>query len=359
MIIVLSAKNKNVMRNLSLKKCFHILVLSIVFLFSSCQKESNEEEYSTRETISVTSPLTTLLKRVAMQKTSQDNIVDNTSCFMIKFPYEVTVNGVEIELYNSNDYLTVQNNINASNLDNDIVYIEFPVSVILNDYTERYLNNHTAFNNLITECLTNENDFQKIYCLDINYPISLNSFNNDNQLLSSVSIANDHELFIFIDNLIESQYISIVFPVTVVNQNGQTITITNNSQFEDVIKESIDNCIQNPVPSQTLEQTITTGSWRVSYFYDDHELTSNYNGYVFTFNTNNTVTASKLGNTINGIWTTFLENGKKRFELKFQSNPLNILDEDWSVFEYNPTHLNFRDTNNGSFETDYLYLERN
>ena len=60
-------------------------VLSLVFF--SCQSEITDEQYSTKETITKTTPLTTYVERIVMQKTAQDNIIDQTDCFMVKFPY--------------------------------------------------------------------------------------------------------------------------------------------------------------------------------------------------------------------------------------------------------------------------------
>jgi hypothetical protein len=345
-------QNKN-----TLKFLFSCLFL-LLFVFSSCQKPSAEENYSTTETIINTSPLCVLLKRVAMQKTSQDNLIDKSSCFMIKFPYEVEVNNSEIYLYSSNDYKLVQNNINASSTDSDIVKIDFPVKVVLSDYSERYLTNQTAFNNLIVECQENSNDFGKINCLSFNYPFTINLYNSNNQIASSIEIANNKSLYEYTEYIGTNQYISISYPINIVNQNAQTITVTSNNQLEDIIYEAIENCSENPLPTQSLTQVITNGSWKISYYFNDNEKTPIYSGYNFIFKSDFKATANKSGVIQNGNWKTFIDGSKTRFEIKFSPNPLNEINEDWKVFEYNETQLRFCKSEIG-YETDYLYFTKN
>ena len=50
------------------------MALLFLVLVTGCQSESAVEIYSTKETITKTTPLTTYIQRVAMLKTSQDNI---------------------------------------------------------------------------------------------------------------------------------------------------------------------------------------------------------------------------------------------------------------------------------------------
>lgn len=339
------------------KSC--ILFVGLFFLvFVSCQKETFEETHSTTETITTSSPLTSFLGRIAMQKTCQDNIIDHTDCFTIKFPYQITVNGSQIAINSEADYLYVQYNIDAYTTDNDIVYIHFPVVALKSDYSESNLSNQTDFNNLITVCQANTNNFGKINCLTINYPISINIYNSSNQIASTTKIFDNHGFYNFLNNLSANQYISISYPINVINQNGQTVSITSNNQFEDVIKDALSNCPQNPLPTQDFMQTITSGTWKISYYYDSNDLTSNYNGYIFSFNNSNVVTATKLGVTKTGAWESSLNSGIREFELNFSTSPLHELEEDWRLFEFNDTHLRFRDVKSGNNETDYLYFEK-
>lgn len=344
---------------MNFKNYLNIFALLLVVFFTACQTESSTEVHSTKETITKTTPLSTYVQRVAMQTTSQDNIIDNSSCFMIKFPYVVTVNSVQITIKSSSDYVLVQNNINAHSYDNDIVYIQFPVVVVLNDYSEKNLANQTAFNTLISECQTNSNSFGKINCITITYPIVITIYDSNNQIASTNSLTNDQSLFNFFNNLNSNQFLAINYPINITNSNGVTVVITDNSQFEDNIKAALDNCVQNVNPSLDFLKILTSNSWKLTYcFYDNYEITSNYNGYIFVFNSNYKVVATKSGIIYNGTWSTKVDNGVRELAIKFETDKFDKLSEDWKVFEFNDSQLRFRHSD-GINETDYLYFERN
>ncbi len=341
---------------MNFKNYFSFLIL--FGFFSACQTGSVQEVHSTLETIAKTTPLTADIQRVAMQKTSQDNIIDKTSCFMIKFPYVVTVNNVQIPINSPSDYQLVLNNIYANPYGNDIVSIHFPVTVKFEDYTEKSIDNQTDFNNLILQCQASSNAFGKINCIAINYPITINIYDTNYQIASSTSIVDNFSLYNFITNLVPNKLIAISYPISILNQNGQNVIITTNGQFEDVIKNAVDTCPSNTITMLDFMQVMTTNSWKISYYFNKDDQTSYYNGYVFTFSPDFTAVATKSGITYNGTWSTILANGVRQFAIKFQSDSLGKLDEGWKVFEFNISQLRFR-SEDGNTENDYLYFEKN
>lgn len=334
-----------------------IIAFIFIGLFASCQTESEVETYSTRETITKTTPLSTYIVRVAMQTTSRDNIIDKTSCFMIKFPYVISVNNAQITINSSSDYQLVQANINAYLSDNDIVYIHYPVTVLLNDYSEKSIANQMAFNNLIADCQANLNNFGKINCVTINFPIIINVYDSSNQIASTSVINSNQLLFNFFENLEENKFIAINYPITITNSNGQNIIITTNSQLEDVIKSAVDTCPENTITPLDFFQIITSTPWKISYYFHDSEKTSGYHGFTFVFNSNYKVVATKSGISYNGTWSTKVNNGVREFQLKFESDFLKKLDEGWKVFEFNISQLRFRHTEDNN-DNDYLYFEK-
>lgn len=343
----------------NVKKWVSVFSLFLVIFFTACQTESIKEEHSTSETITKATPLSSYIERIVMQKTSEDDVIDNTNCFVIKFPYVVTVNNVEIKINSAADYLLVRNNIDANANDNDIVSIHFPVTVVLNNYSERRLVDQMAFNSLVTECKNNSNNLGKINCLHINYPIVINIYNSTNQIASSTSIANNQALYNFMGNLDSTLFIAFSYPMTVSNTSGQTFTITSNTQLENVIKDVIDNCVENTKPLLDFRSILVTGSWKVAYCYEKIDKTSIYNGYTFVFKSNNSVEIAKSGIYYNGIWSTKVENGIMEFEIKIDSDPLKQLDRGWKVFQLNNSNLRLRDESGGVNETDYLYFVKN
>ncbi|WP_281238925.1 hypothetical protein [Flavobacterium praedii] len=333
------------------------LIIVCFSLFFSCQSEIDEQQYSTQETITKSSPLTSYLQRAAMVKTVEDNVIDQSSYCTVKFPYNVTVNDVIIAINSAADYQKVLDNINANSNDNDVVKIGFPVIMIYYNYIEKVIGNQSDFDSLLAYWNAEPDLLSKINCLNINYPITINIYNNLNQIASSVSITSDKLFFDFIKNLNDSQFIALSYPVSIVGSNNTTTIIENNSQFENAIKFAIDNCPNNSNASLEFVPTITSNSWKVSYFYQDSDKTLNYDAFTFTFNANYTVVAIKSGVSYNGTWSSKINNGVREFEIKFESNLLKELDEGWKVFEFNNSQLRFRQSDN-STDNDYLYFEK-
>ena len=113
------------------------LVLSfvIMLLFSSCRTEEMEFIQSPNE-LQANSNLTTQLQRVAMNDGSKDNIIYNANCFNIQFPVTVIVNGVEITVTSEDDYDDIEDIFDEFDDDDDTIEINFPISIILSDYSE-------------------------------------------------------------------------------------------------------------------------------------------------------------------------------------------------------------------------------
>jgi hypothetical protein len=339
----------------------HLSFLSVVsfFLLFSCQSEIMEESYNTQETITKNTPLTTYVERVVVQKTAQDNIIDNTDCFMIKLPYKVTINNIEIPINSYDDYALVKNKCNERSDDNDVVYIHFPVTVIFNNYSEMRIDSQTDFNDLVDDCKEKSNVLLKINCLSFNYPITIKTYDSNKQIAGSVSIADNKAFYVFINDLDDSQLIAFGFPLTITNSSGQTRIVQDNDQLENLIKETLNSCPENINTVSDFNKSLTSGSWEISYFYHDYERTQSYSGYVFTFNSDNTVIASKLGSSFSGVWSTKLEDRVRKFELDFNTNSLEDLELNWKLFEFNNSRIRFRGgTSNSGSETDYLYFTK-
>ncbi|WP_230392551.1 hypothetical protein [Flavobacterium sp. LC2016-01] len=315
----------------------------------------DEQVNNAQGTVTTASPITSYLQRVAMVQTVKDNVIDGSTYCTIKPPYTVTVNNTQIAVNSAADYQKVIDNINASNSDNDIVKINFPVTMVYYNYVEKLIPNEADFDALIDYWNQYPDLLSKINGLNINYPITINIYNSANQIASSVSIISDQAFFNFIKNLNSSQYISLQYPISVVDYNNQTKSITNNLEFENAIKYAIDYCPENNIVTLDFTATITNGSWQIPYFYDESEKTASYSGYSFTFKSDKTVVASKGAVSETGQWETKLQNGVRELQLNFNSELLGKLNYNWKLFEFNNSQIRLRNINNS---TDYLYFEK-
>ena len=327
-----------------------------VFLFLlSCQSEIDEQDNNTQATITSVSPLTTYLQRVAMVKTVQDNVIDGSSYCTIKLPYTVTVNNEQIAVNTTADYQKVIDNINMSTYDDDIVKIDFPVTMVYYNYIEKFIPNEADFDSLIDYWNLYPDLLSKINGLNINYPITINIYNSANQIASSQSIISDQAFFNFIKNLNSSQYISLQYPITIADYHYQTKSITNNLEFENAIKYAIDYCPENNITSLDFTETITNGSWEIPYYFNASDKTSSYSGYSFVFKSDKSVVATKGAISETGQWDSTVLNNVRTLKIAFSTELLGKLNCGWKLFEFNNSQIRLRDVTD---TTNYLYFEK-
>jgi len=109
-----------------------------------------------------------------------------------------------------------------------------------------------------------------------------------------------------------------------------------------------------------LNAAVVQGKWQVTYFADNGvDETIHFTGYQFQFNSNNTVTATKGGVTVNGSWASGTDNSTVKFILNFTS-PVEFLDlnDDWHVIQQSSIKITLQDVSGGSGGTDYLTFEK-
>lgn len=113
------------------------------------------------------------------------------------------------------------------------------------------------------------------------------------------------------------------------------------------------------ITTSNVNSTISTGSWRVTYYWDSNkDETSNFTGYSFSF-TGNTVTATKTASTVNGTWAIGTDDSKVKLILAFAS-PADFLEisDDWHVIERTDTKIKLQDVSGGNGGVDYLTFEK-
>lgn len=342
-------------------KLKYVLNLSLIGLFlMSCQTEENEVIQDPNQNLTNISPLTTLMTRVTQNPTSGDNIMDNSSCFSVVLPATVIVNGQNIVVSTQADYQTVQDAIDAFSNDDDIVNFIYPITIQFQNFSTQVLQDSDDLDDVIDDC-GEDDGFDEIDCISFNFPIVINVYNANNQLANTITINNNTDLYNFLENLEDNEYVAIQYPISLIDSNGVNVTITNNDQLEDVIEDSIDDCDDSPSGggSSALSSIIVDGTWYVSYFFDDTDETSDYAGYNFTFNVSGTATAVKNTTTINGSWSNYIDSGDEKLEFSFDGSVLDELEDDWEVTEYSATQIRLKDVSGGGSGTDYLYLTKN
>lgn len=86
------------------------------------------------------------------------------------------------------------------------------------------------------------------------------------------------------------------------------------------------------------------GVWKVSYFYDDKDETSDFNGYTFDFKSDGKFVATFSTNTVNGTWSEDKSSNKLIISIS-GTKALDEIDNDWLITEKTSTSIKLKDDN--------------
>lgn len=344
-----------------MKKYRTILISFILISIIGCQKEEETIIQDDTQTFTSSSALSGLLLRASQFPTAFDNVLDSSSCFSVQLPVTVIVNSQQIVVSNQSDYQLVQNAIDQFSNDDDIINFVYPITIIYQNFQTQLLQNSNDLDDVLDECYEDDG-FDEIDCININYPIVINIYDSNNQIANTITITSNSMLFNFLSNTNSSTLLAIVFPISVTNSNGQNVIINNNSELENFIEDSISDCNDDSnggSNNTTLTEIFTSGTWYISYFFDDVDETNYFNGYNFTFNSNGTSLAIKNSNTINGTWNIYNDSGTEKIVLSFDGSLLDEIEDDWRIIEYTPTLIKLKHVSGGNGGTDYLTFTKN
>lgn len=337
------------------------IIIGIVLLqfVISCQKEELEIiEDKTNTNLTKDATLVGLLQRVSQQTTSDDNVLDSTSCFAVELPVTVLVNNQQITVNSSADYQLVQNAIDAFSTDDDIVYFNFPITITFQNFSTLVVTNNNQLDDIIEDC-GDDDGFDEIDCISIVFPNTFYIYDANNQLAETIVISSNVQLYNFLENLDSNEFIAIQYPISVLDSNGNTVVITSNDALEDFIEAAIDDCDDDSVTPTNLSSIITQGTWYISYFDNEGTIeTPLYSGYTFTFNTDGTTTAQS-STVIAGTWSNYMDSGVEKLDLLYTGVTLDEIGEDWEVLSYTATSIQLVDISGGSTDIKYLNFTKN
>jgi hypothetical protein len=325
-----------------------LLFLNVVILtgfFSSCQEEENKVIQDTTQNLNSSSPVSKFLSRVSQYNTSIDNIVDGTSVFRVKLPVTINLNDTDLTLNDVSDYQEVEDLKNASNSDDDIVNYQYPITVSLRNFQEIVVNSSSQ----LTQIILQNDDINDISCVSIVYPIVINLYDSSNQIADTITLNSDAQLINFLVNLNPAVFYAINYPISIINPASQTVVVNSNQALADEIEGAISQCGSNSGSNDDFVTIITSGTWRVSYYFDDEEETADFNGYVFTFNTNNAIQIVKNSNSYTGTWSFYEDDGIDVFDIQFSDPILNELGDDWELLEFSSTLIQLKDDGNDEY----------
>ena len=352
--------------NSTLRKFPIFLTIITLMVVVSCQKESEEfinetqEQDQDQDSSAIDASLTAVLISASQNNGYKDNIIDGSSCISIKLPVNIIANDQKLTLETEADYGLVEAIFEEFTNDVDFVEIQFPITIVFEQYNEIGVTNATVFNSIVNAC---QNGIPDTYsCADFVYPISCFTYNTTSEQTGLVRLTTDKEWFDYLNYLEDDLLISIDYPMGVVIDNEVT-RVTTNNELRTLMSEvncDAENGIIDPV---VFQNKLTTSLWYVNLFNENGaDKTCSYVAYHFRFNADGTVDAKSDFDIRNGSWELRSKNGDLIVAMEFEptggNDAFELLNSSWEVSESNAQTIKLKDNNNGNGIIDYLYFGR-
>ena len=334
-----------------------LVVLVVLLTVTSCRTEDDLAiDPPVEETLDPNSNIALLMSSVALNDGSPDNIIDGASCLSVELPVTVTVNGITLDINDDDGYEDIEDIIDLFDDDIDTIEISYPITVILPDYTTVVVNSDAELVALSANCVGENEEDDDIECIDFQYPITASIYNSNNDLIDSITLNNDSDLFDFIEDLDEFAAVTINFPITVIYPDGTTQNINSIQDLEDVIEIADNSCDEdddndfddddcNNCTTGDLDSIFASCSeWTVDKLErNDDDLEDNYVGYTFEFNADGSIVVTQGMNTFNGTWESAGSGNNIEFVLNISG--LSDFNDTWVLHEFQQE--------NGEFEVDF------
>lgn len=291
-------------------------LVSTLFILTSCRTEETLViDPPKKNTILSNSKVASLMQRVALKDGSTDNIIDKANCIAIKFPVTITVNGKEIVITTEDNYDDIEDIFDESEDDIDSIVVSYPIEAVFSDYTIQTINSDIELTEIIKNCKGENEEDEDIECIDFMFPFKISSYNQNNELVNTIIIENDNQLYNFIKRIKDFTLVTISFPIRLILIDGSIIEIENIEDLEEVIENADNSCDEdddynyndddcNDCTIDKLKEVFETKSeFNVDKLkINEINLNNNYLNYLFSFKTDGTLEVFNDGNQHTGTW---------------------------------------------------------
>ena len=116
---------------------------------------------------------------------------------------------------------------------------------------------------------------------------------------------------------------------------------------------------EDPLSPGNTSSTLTSGTWKVSYYYDkDKDETSHYSIYTFEFLNDGDLRIVGTRSEHTGSWSTYNSDGYSKMNINAGStDPLSDLNDDWKIIENSDSKIKLEDQS-GDGSMEYLDFEK-
>lgn len=340
----------------NLKFITAILVLSLIS-FTSCQDEIDIENGQNPNTNSADSVTASNLERSSMYDGSFDDFLDGNSCSSILLPVTATINGTEVTIISQSSYQQVIDILAEFNNDNDQIVLQFPLTVRLSNYTEVVVTTQGEYDAIIAACQQAENDTEDaISCLDIDFPITILTYNLSLEQTGSVVIESEQQLYTYMNNLGNTELFAVNYPITATLSNDSMVTITSDSDLQSRINECLndeDAMEEAEENADTLESILVDGLFTVDAFVSAGvDTATDYAEFTIDFaNDWSCVAQNTVNATVEDVQGTYevASEFDVFLSLSFSGNAtFELLNHTWKVTSYSESSISLQSTTNAA-----------
>ncbi|TFG76564.1 MAG: hypothetical protein E4H26_04375 [Flavobacteriales bacterium] len=327
-----------------LKHATYLVLTVMALAFTACQDEFEKvDTVNEQETLLANSATAQLMERTVSNDGSIDNIVDGSSCFNIRFPYTVKVNGAEITINALPDLDKIEAVFDAIDGDEDLLDIIFPITVTLADFTDITLTGIEDLHQLAEQCIEDGQD-DDIECIDFVYPIKLFTFDANLQKTGNVIVESDKDLRRFFAGLDGTDLVSIEFPIALELYDGSEIRVSSNAELADAIERAKNECDEDDdndyndddFTKERLDNLLVECPWLITAVdRDNMSQIDQYREWLMNFSKDGSVTVlDRMGNSLTGTWNTRVTDWRVALTLEFDG----VVDFnlEWFVYEIAP-----------------------
>ena len=182
---------------------------------------------------------------------------------------------------------------------------------------------------LITKVTTpSENVLNEIVCIDFLYPVSLQIYDEDLNVIGIKILSNDAEFSAFLGTLPDNLSLSISYPISTVVADESTFSVNNNSE----LKLAIESCSQDDIVNYFNglfggnQNATTRCAWKVPYTVDGN---NTYAGGIFETNYDGSLKFTFKGVAYNGTWNFLFLNDEFHMNINLEGD--SEVASDWNI----------------------------
>lgn len=120
-------------------------------------------------------------------------------------------------------------------------------------------------------------------------------------------------------------------------------------------------CDKSSNSNSGVAQQPAGGLWKVTYFFDRSDETSDFNGFTFEFKDGGALVATKGSETWTGTWSDNCDDSSNKFCIGFSGSipsALEEITEDWRVIEITDSFMHFEHVSGGDGHTDVIHFKK-